>query len=272
MVSGTLRKMRTEAADPVSYFMRLDDREIPLNPLIGTALRLNFSGAIHCIACGRKTSKSFNQGYCFPCMRSLAECDICIVRPEKCHFHKGSCREPQWAQDHCMQDHYVYLANTSGVKIGITRHSQIPTRWIDQGAVQAMPIMRVANRMQSGMIEHLLSGYVADKTNWRKMLQHDVTTVDLPGIRDELLDQAGRELDRLMDEIGADQVQLLEHETPLTLQYPVAQYPARPVSLSFDKTAEVSGVLEGIKGQYLLLDSGVLNLRKFSGYHIELQY
>ncbi len=138
--SGNLRKMRVEDASPVRYFMRFNELEVEMNPLIGRPVTLAFSGRIQCIACGRVSKKSFNQGYCFPCFRSLARCDRCIVSPELCHFHLGTCREPDWGQANCMQPHVIYLANSSGVKVGITRRSQLPTRWIDQGAVEAVPL------------------------------------------------------------------------------------------------------------------------------------
>lgn len=272
MITGNLKKLVSKLASPIQYTLCLDERQVALNPLLGKSLALRFAGEIHCVACGKKTAKSFNQGYCFPCMRSLAQCDICIVRPEKCHFAQGTCREPEWAMEHCMQDHYVYLANTSGVKVGITRHTRIPTRWIDQGAVQALPIMRVRTRLQSGLVEHLLAGHVADKTNWRKMLKNEVDELDLPQLRDELLAHSGSELEQLLEEIGAREVQLLSDEEPVQLEYPVLEYPAKVTSLNLDKTAQITGRLLGIKGQYLILDSGVLNIRKFAGYRVTLEY
>ena len=126
---GNLRKMESLHSDPVEYGLPVGKFVVPMNPLVGKFISLHFKGVINCIHCGRKTSKSFAQGYCFPCMRSLAECDSCIVRPETCHFDEGTCRDEAWAQEHCMQDHFVYLANSSGIKVGITRGSQIPTRW-----------------------------------------------------------------------------------------------------------------------------------------------
>ena len=119
-------------------------------------------------------------------MQKLAQCDICIVRPEKCHYHEGTCREPDWADDHCMQPHIVYLANSSGVKVGITRHTQIPTRWIDQGASQALQIFRVPHRYLSGLVEVALKEHVSDRTDWRRMLKGSPKPVDLEQRRDEL--------------------------------------------------------------------------------------
>ena len=145
-VTGRLRKMPAEAGDPVAYNLAIGDKRITLNDLIGHKVRLNFDGVIRCIHCDRTTKKSFNQGYCYPCFRKLAACDSCIMSPEKCHYHLGTCREPEWGEANCMVEHVVYLANSSGLKVGITRATQVPTRWIDQGAVTAIPMLRVASR------------------------------------------------------------------------------------------------------------------------------
>ena len=144
IAEGQLRKMVTEHAEPVNYEMPLGESRVPMNPLVGQRLVLEYLGKINCLHCGRKTNKSFNQGYCYPCFTRLAQCDSCIVSPEKCHYAAGTCREPEWGEANCMIDHVVYLANTSGLKIGITRNTQVPTRWMDQGAIQSLPIFRVA--------------------------------------------------------------------------------------------------------------------------------
>ena len=120
-----------------------EHQSIALNPLIGKELTLTFHGKIACKHCGKTTKKSYSQGFCYPCMIKLAQCDMCIMKPETCHHHLGTCREPQWGEQHCMVDHYVYLSNTSALKVGITRHTQIPTRWIDQGATQALSLIHI---------------------------------------------------------------------------------------------------------------------------------
>ena len=148
--SGKLSRMQARLDSPVSYALPLGDEKIPLQPFLGKNIALHFSGNIRCVHCDRNTGKSFNQGYCYPCFKRLARCDTCIMSPHKCHYHEGTCREPIWGDEFCMQDHIVYLANSSGVKVGITRASQVPTRWIDQGAVQGLPILRVRSRRQSG--------------------------------------------------------------------------------------------------------------------------
>lgn len=258
------------ALPPVSYQLPLDDQFLPLNDCLGQEIRLQYTGVVHCVHCGRRSNKSFNQGYCYPCFTKLAQCDTCIMSPEKCHYDKGTCREPEWGEQHCMVDHIVYLANSSGIKVGITRESQLPTRWIDQGAVQALPIFRVKTRQQSGLVEDILRQYVADKTNWRTMLKGDIAPVDLPMMRDALYDQCDQQLGEMEQRFGIQALQRLENATPVDIEYPVLEYPTKVVSHNMDKNPLVEGRLMGIKGQYLLLDSGVINIRKYTAYHVEV--
>ena len=265
---GNLRKMRIEPGAPARYQLVIGDQLVELNDLLGRRVELEFLGAIHCVNCGRATRKSFSQGHCYPCFQKLASCDSCIVSPEKCHFDAGTCREPAWAQLHCMQPHVVYLANSSGLKVGITRGTQVPTRWLDQGAVQALPIVGVQTRLQSGLVETMLKQHVADKTNWRTMLKGQVETLDLAAERDRLLALCGDELGALQQRFGLQAIQLLPDVQPLAFDYPVLQFPTKVSSFDFDKTPQVSGTLMGIKGQYLMLDGGVINIRKFGAYQI----
>ncbi|MCY1203928.1 hypothetical protein D9M71_475890 [compost metagenome] len=267
---GALSKMSVRLESPVQYGFRLGEADIAANPLIGRQLRLEFLGAIHCLHCGRKTKKSFSQGYCYPCFTKLAQCDSCIVSPEKCHYADGTCREPEWGERFCMTDHVVYLANSSGVKVGITRASQVPTRWIDQGASQALPIMRVATRQQSGFVEDLLRSQVADRTNWRAMLKGEAPPLDLQSIRDELFDHCAEGLRALQDRFGLQAIQPVSDIQPIEISYPVDAYPTKVVSFDLDKTPVVEGTLRGIKGQYLILDTGVINLRKFTAYQLAI--
>lgn len=266
--SGSLKKLRATLADPVDYFLPVGNQEVALNGLLGQLLQIEHSGNIFCTNCGRKTSKSFNQGFCYPCLKNLARCDSCIVSPEKCHFHLGTCREPQWGEEHCMIPHVVYLANSSGSKVGITRGTQIPTRWIDQGAVQALPIIGVQTRQQSGLVEVALKQHIADKTNWRAMLKGEPEAIDLLARKHELLAASQIELQALQQQFGLQAIQVLEDQDAQEIAYPVMTYPEKVTSLNLDKTPLVSGTLLGIKGQYLLLDSGVLNIRKFTAYDV----
>lgn len=269
--SGNIQKMTTRLEEVVQYQLPIGDSEIAMNPLIGQSLKLRYDGSINCIACGRKTRKSFNQGFCYPCFQSLAQCDSCIVKPELCHYAEGTCREPAWGEAHCLQDHYVYLANSSGIKVGITRGTQIPTRWMDQGAVQALPVFRVKDRLSSGLVEVIMKSHVADKTSWQRMLKGNPEAVDLAARRDELFSICRAELEELAQSRGDDTFVQLENEDVIDIRYPVNVYPEKVKSFNFDKTAEISGQLNGIKGQYLIFDTGVLNIRKFGGYHIELE-
>ncbi len=268
---GIVRKMRSRLGQPVSYSARLGDNEIALNPLIDQQLKLIFSGGIYCIHCNRKTNKSFNQGYCYPCFQKLAQCDSCIIHPERCHLEQGTCREPAWGEKYCMQDHIVYLANSSGLKVGITRATQVPTRWIDQGATQALAIMRVRSRLQSGTLEMAFKQHVADKTNWRDMLKGKAAELDMAGERDRLLAACEEDVKELMARFGFFAISVLKGIGAVSIDYPVQAYPEKITSLNFDKEPVVSGTLIGIKGQYLIFDSGVINLRRFSGYEVELQ-
>ena len=267
-VSGPLRKLRVQLDVPVSYRAVVGDNEVDLNSLLGERISLHYTGTITCMYCGRKTSRSFSQGFCYPCFQKLAQCDSCIVSPERCHLDAGTCREPDWAERHCQQPHVVYLANSSGVKVGITRGTQVPTRWIDQGAVQALPILGVQTRQQSGFVEVVLKQLVADKTNWRAMLKGQVDVIDLYAERDRLLAQCASELNALQQRFGVQAIQLLPAAQAVAIDYPVLQHPDKVVSLDLDKTPLVEGRLLGIKGQYLILDCGVLNIRKFGAYHV----
>jgi hypothetical protein len=206
LAAGAVRKMKTSLGAQVAYSLPLGENEIPMNALLGKSLQLQYDGLINCVACDRKTNKSFSQGYCYPCFRRLAQCDTCIMSPEKCHFAAGTCREPEWGETNCMIDHIVYLANTSGLKVGITRHSQVPTRWMDQGATQAQPIFRVDTRLYSGIVETLFKDHVADKTSWQAMLKGDADPVDLESERQRLVHECQQGLEQVREQYGLQSV------------------------------------------------------------------
>lgn len=256
---------------PVYYQMILGEQQIAMNPLIGESIQLTYAGEIRCQNCQRLTKKSYSGGFCFPCSQKLAQCDLCFMKPELCHFAQGTCREPEWGVQVCMQDHIVYLANSSGIKVGITRISQIPTRWLDQGATQALPIFRVSSRYHSGLMEVIFKNYVSDRTDWRKMLRGPAEPIDLGEQRDRLQATCADEIKLLQQQLGEAAITPLTGEKVLEITYPVTQYPQKISSLNFDKTPEIAGKLLGIKGQYLMMDNGVLNIRKFNGYQITMK-
>mgnify|MGYP000008661706 FL=1 len=262
-LSGYAARMLTSLTSGVAqYSLNFNETELDVGALVGKPIELKFSQQIRCASCGRMTNKSYSQGYCWPCANSLARCDLCIMRPETCHHHKGTCREPEWGESYCFSPHIVYIANTSGIKVGITRKTNMPSRWIDQGAISALPILEVETRLDSGRIETALKSFVSDKTNWRKMLMNEVAPADLVASKAMLLG----EIPSLTSELRARPLS----DDVINIDYPVIKYPTKVVSLNFDKTPVISGVLNGVKGQYLLLDCGVLNIRKFSSYHLTI--
>ncbi|MDF1573668.1 MAG: DUF2797 domain-containing protein [Bacteroidales bacterium] len=247
----------------VEYTLPLGEHRVKMNELLGTAVRMEYTGHIHCIKCGRATGKSFAQGYCYRCFISAPETEECVLRPELCRAHEGMARDMEYAACHCLIDHIVYLSETSGIKVGVTRSTQIPTRWIDQGAVRALTLARTPNRFTAGLIEVALKKHIADKTNWRKMVSGSA-----PGSIDLL-----KEKHRLSALIPSElAIYLTKDIQEIELEYPVIQYPEKVRSLNFDKDPVVSGELTGIKGQYLMLDRNlVINMRKFGGYQVRFR-
>jgi hypothetical protein len=264
-ISGHLRKMNTSYADIIQYELVLDDAVYPLNDKIGQYIEIEFLGNINCQACGKKTKTSFNQGFCYLCFDRLARNDRCVMNPHLCHFAKGTCREPEWGLAHCMQPHIVYVAWSSNLKVGITKPSQIPIRWMDQGASHAVAICEVTSRYHAGLIEEYLSQWYSDRTNWRKMLSGEEITVDLLEKAHEAQSRIkqGDFPQQLRDGLKLLDLDLHEIEYPLDLVGPIK-------SLSLDKQRVVSGYLLGIKGQYLLLDTGVINIRKHGSYEVRV--
>lgn len=263
-----LRKMFVILKNPVEYTLKLGDKNMVLNDLLGQKIQFRYTGNIYCIQCARKINKSFQQGYCFPCYKRLLECNLCLLHPERCRFYEGICKEDDWAHQHCVQLQVVYLANSSGLKVGITRASSLPSRWIDQGATQGLIIFKINNRHQAGLIEVALKKWVSDKTNWQAMLKASNHALDLPVKRDAILLQAKSEIDDVIQRFSGE-IELVTDTVMTEIHYPVLQYPLKIKAFDLDKNPLVEGVLQGIKGQYLLLDTGVISVRKFGGYEIK---
>ena len=251
--------MKHTAPGELEYFLG----EIKISDAIGSSIELSFTGNIECVGCARKIKKTFNQGYCYPCFQSRAGCDICIVKPELCHFAKGTCREPEWGEENCRVDHLVYLSNSTDLKVGITRLPKKFERWGDQGAVAGIELAIVSERLHAGLIEVALKEYVSDKTDWRGLIKGVSGDVDLVAERERLAEYVPKEFE-------SDIVDFDEFTTPHEIIFPVNKYPAKAKTLNFDKTPEVKGVLEGIRGQYLFVDGAALNMRKFAGYELEV--
>ena len=170
------------AGEPARYRLDLKDGPtIELNGQIGRGLQISFTGLVHCRYCGAESRKSFAGGYCYDCFSTLARCDLCVVSPDRCHYDAGTCREPDWGESFCMQPHRVYLANSSGIKVGITRKGRELGRWLDQGAIQGLVILEAATRRDAGLAEVAIAAVLTDRTDWRRMLRADVPPLDLPG-------------------------------------------------------------------------------------------
>ena len=182
-------KMEVKLSDPVQYELPIGDDKLPMNDLIGDYIVLKHTGDIFCISCGRKIGRSFSQGFCYPCFLNAPETSECILRPQLCQAHEGISRDINWAERHCLQNHFVYLAISSGVKVGVTRSTQIPTRWMDQGARQAIKLAKTPNRYTAGLIEVALKEHISDRTQWQRMLKNQlVEGVDLLDKKKEMLD------------------------------------------------------------------------------------
>lgn len=265
--AGTLQKLRW-SFDPARGALQepqptllVGEQEVAMAPLIGQTLRLHHDGVIRCSHCDRVSKRSFGQGYCYPCFKKLARCDLCIMSPTRCHFAAGTCREPGWAQDFCFAPHSVYLANSNGLKVGITGAEREPTRWADQGAVAALVLLHCDTRQLSGTMEAQLAATISDRTPWRKLVSTDAEPIDLDAARSVALAQLGELPDGVRAAVAA----------PLKIRYPIARYgPTK--TLALEKSPLFESELIGIKGQYLLFADGIFNVRRHTAFHIELQW
>lgn len=242
---------------------------IDLNQFLGRKIIMDFKGEINCVACNRLIKKSFNQGYCYPCFQNLAECDICIVKPELCHYDEGSCRDNDFAASYCNIPHSVYISLTSSVKVGITRANNEIHRWIDQGAVKAQRVLLVKRRKFAGLVEVELAKFMQDKTDWRKMLKNEYEEVNLTQFKQGLAERISNILETNQGIVSEELIDLGDKE--LEIKYPVLEFPKKINSFNLDKVPCLEGVLMGIKGQYLILDTGVINIRKYAGYKVYLE-
>lgn len=259
-----VKKMQVSNERDVVEYKLGKETPIIVNELIGKDVEFVFEGQINCINCGRKTKTSFGQGFCFPCFQNAPQAAPCIIRPELCEAHLGKGRDVQWEETHHNRPHYVYLAVSSDVKVGITNANNIPSRWIDQGASYAIKFAKVPYRQLAGQIEVAMKEHFTDKTSWQKMLKNDI-----------LLDEDLEEIKWEMEEIlPNDLSQFMDEDDEITeLNYPVLQYPKKIKSINLDKTPVFQKKLVGIKGQYLIFeDESVINIRKYTGYNIAINF
>lgn len=258
---GVLTKMQTEIGSPIQYYLVFENSFLNVNQLLDKELEISFQG-YQCLNCGKK-KKIFRQGFCYDCFMSSASAGDWIMKPELSTAHLDiEDRDLEYEKKVQLQPHIVYLALSSEVKVGVTRKTQVPTRWIDQGAIEAVPIVEVPNRYLAGITEVALKDHFSDKTNWRKMLQNEVPAVDILSERNKLEPLLPNEVKPYF----AENPEKLYH-----LEYPVLAYPKKVNSLSLDKTPVYNGRLTGIKGQYLIFEAGtVFNIRTFEGYVVKI--
>ncbi len=257
---GTLSKMQTELGSPIQYYLVFENSFLNVNQLLGKDIEIAFEG-YQCLNC-KKAKKVFRQGFCYDCFMSSPAVGDWIMKPELSTAHLDiEDRDLAYEKRVQLQPHVVYLALSSEVKVGVTRNTQVPTRWIDQGAVQAVPIVEVPNRYLAGITEVALKNHYADKTNWQKMLKNDVPNVDLLLERNKAFEWLPNEVKEYFP----------KEEKIIQMDFPVLQYPKKVTSLNLEKTPNFAGKLTGIKGQYLLFEEGtVFNVRTFEGYVVTM--
>lgn len=257
---GVLTKMQTEIGNPIQYYLVFENSFLNVNQLIGKETEIVFQG-YQCLNCGKK-KKIFRQGFCYDCFMSSPVVGDWVMRPELSTAHlEIEDRDLLYEKKVQLQPHVVYLALSSEVKVGVTRKTQVPTRWIDQGAIQAVPIIEVPNRYLAGITEVTLKNHFADKTAWQKMLKNEVLPVDL-------LEERKKTYQWLPNEVKQ---YFVNDQKPIDLHYPVLHYPKKISSLNLDKKPIFTGKVSGIKGQYLLFEDGtVFNVRSNEGYIVKI--
>lgn len=255
LYQGVLTKMETEYGNPIQYFLVFENDFLNMNQLLDKTIKISFVKH-QCLSCGLDKS-IYRQGFCKSCFFEIPQAADWIMRPELSTAHLGKeDRDLEYEKKAQLQPHIVYLANSSNVKVGVTRKTQVPTRWIDQGAHEAIEIVEVPNRYLAGITEVALKAHVSDKTNWRTMLKNEVQD-------ENLLDWRARLKDFIPEETKA---YYIEDNAETNLEFPVSKYPLKPKSLNLGKTPEYTGKLVGIKGQYLIFeDETVFNIRSNEG-------
>jgi hypothetical protein len=260
--NGHLRKLKTVYDGSVQYWLVLDSEIVTeINQFIGQRIILDWTGGINCVNCSKQIKKTYGEGFCFDCYSTAPEAAPCIIRPELCEAHLGKGRDIVWEQSHHNQPHSVYLAQTDGVKVGITRQTNVPGRWLDQGARRAIIFANVPYRRLAGEIEVELKQYISDKTDWRKML------TDVQGNSD--LEELSRQLGSFLP--ASLQPYYATGEGTREFVYPVLHYPLTISSIKLEDEPHIDSRLVGIRGQYFIFEGGrVINIRKYTGFEVRI--
>ncbi|WP_298484274.1 DUF2797 domain-containing protein [uncultured Maribacter sp.] len=257
---GVLKKMQTEIGNPIQYYLIFDNDFLNVNQVLNKELSIDFI-KYECLNC-HLDKAIYRQGFCKSCFFETPSAGDWIMRPELSTAHLGKeDRDLEFEKKAQLQAHIVYLANSSNVKVGVTRKGQVPTRWIDQGAHEAIEIVEVPNRYLAGITEVALKEHVADKTNWRKMLTNTIDDENLVEWRNKLKQYIPKET----------QEYFIDSNLETHLHFPVLSYPEKVKSLNLSKTPNYTGKLTGIKGQYLIFeDNTVFNIRANEGLYVGL--
>lgn len=259
LFEGQIKKMKTQWESPVQYYLNLSADLLHINALIGKEISIEHIG-FQCVECDSE-EPVFRMGFCKKCFFESPYASDTILKPELSKAHLGIAeRDLEVEQKIQLQPHIVYLSYTGDVKVGVTRESQVPTRWIDQGATIALPIARTENRYEAGVIEVALKNHLADKTNWRKMLQDEKVDVDLYQVKNEISQYIPTESQRF----------ILEEEEVFEIKYPYTA-PEKISAFTLEKNPNYKGILKGVKGQYLCFEGGnLINIRNHEGYVVRL--
>ncbi len=260
-LNGFLQKMRCQTGNPVNYYLNLSTDLIHVNGLLGKDIQLQFQHKITC-HCGKDVDRVFRQNFCFDCFQTKPEAGQPIFFPEKSQAHLGiEDRDLEFEKRYQLQPHVVYLANSGGLKVGVTRKSARFQRWIDQGAIAAIVLAETNNRYEAGVMENALKAHLADKTDWRNMLSEGDPTIDLR-----------KEKERIAELLSTEQQAFLSEDNEITtMQYPVNAYAEKVKSITFKKSDTIKGQLSGIRGQYLIFSDGqVFNVRSHEGHHVSV--
>jgi len=259
--TGQISKMLSTISDTIQYSLPIGNNTIELNQFINKKIQLQFEGQINCVECNSKIKKTFMQGYCYPCFLNSPKTSECIFKPHLCQAHEGISRDMKWSEQNCLTENIVYLSLTSNLKVGVTRYSQLPTRWIDQGAHHAIIFAKTPNRYLAGMIEVELSKFISDRTQWQRMIKGEFEFINLNQTKKKLETKLSK---KYHEYITSD-------TKVLNLIFPIYSTMNKVKSINLHKTPEFKGVLTGIKGQYLIFDNmHVLNVRKYTGYSLNL--
>ena len=260
--TGQISKMVSSIGNPIEYVLPIGEKKLILNKYIGELIQIKFNDEIRCINCNNKIKKTYMQGYCYPCFISLPQTEDCVFKPHLCKAHLGEARDMDWAKKNCLVPTYVYLSLTSNLKVGVTRHSHIPSRWIDQGAHYAIRFAKTPNRYLAGLIESEISKYISDRTQWRKMILGEYDELNLIDKKNDLHEYLPNNLKKYY----------LNDENIIELKYPIINNLEKIKSFNIEKFRTINKKLIGIKGQYLMFDDNhVLNVRKYTGYNFTIK-